>query len=168
MATRGEPKAHRLYLMRHAEAATTGTDWRDISRELTPKGRTQAREVGELLARQRIELVLSSPAARARQTTELLSLPVPIRYVDRLYNAGSRALLAELSGVPDQVRTVLIVGHAPGIPALAENLADRLHSSPEALALIRYNYPPATLVGLEFFGGWSALAEARLFSARHA
>jgi phosphohistidine phosphatase len=63
---------------------------------------------------------------------------------------------------------VLVVGHAPGIPALAENLADRLHSSPEALALIRYNYPPATLVGLEFFGGWSALAEARLFSARHA
>jgi phosphohistidine phosphatase len=168
MATRGEPKAHRLYLMRHAEAATIGTDWRDISRELTPKGRTQARDVGELLARQRIELVLSSPAARARQTTELLSLPCPIRYVDRLYNAGSRALLAELSGVPDQVRTVLVVGHAPGIPALAENLADRLHSSPEALALIRYNYPPATLVGLEFFGGWSALAEARLFSARHA
>ena len=168
MATRGEPKAHRLYLMRHAEAATTGTDWRDISRELTPKGRTQAREVGELLSGQRVELVLSSPAARARQTTELLGLPVPIRYVDRLYNAGSRALLAELSGVPDQVRTVLIVGHAPGIPALAENLADRLHSSPEALALIRYNYPPATLVGLEFFGGWSALAEARLFSARHA
>lgn len=168
MATRGEPKAHRLYLMRHAEASSTGADWRDISRELTPKGRTQAREMGELLARQRIELVLSSPAARARQTTELLSLPVPIRYVDRLYNAGSRALLAELSGVPDQVRTVLVVGHAPGIPALAENLADRMHSSPEALALIRYNYPPATLVGLEFFGGWSALAEARLFTARHA
>ncbi|HEY3338381.1 MAG TPA: histidine phosphatase family protein [Propionicimonas sp.] len=168
MATRGEPKAHRLYLMRHAEAATTGTDWRDISRELTPRGRTQAREVGELLARQRVELVLSSSAARAKQTTELLSLPAPIRYVDRLYNAGSRALLSELSGIPDQVRTVLVVGHAPGIPALAENLADRLHSSPEALALIRYNYPPATLVGLEFFGGWSALAEARLFSARHA
>ncbi len=168
MATRGEPKAHRLYLMRHAEASSTGADWRDISRELTAKGRTQAREMGELLARQRIELVLSSPAARARQTTELLSLPVPIRYVDRLYNAGSRALLAELSGVPDQVRTVLVVGHAPGIPALAENLADRMHSSPEALALIRYNYPPATLVGLEFFGGWSALAEARLFTARHA
>ena len=168
MATRGEPKAHRLYLMRHAEASATGIDSRDVSRELTATGRTQAREVGELLARQRIELVLSSSAARARQTTELLSLPVPIRYVDRLYNAGSRALLAELSGIPDQVRTVLVVGHAPGIPALAENLADRLHSSPEALALIRYNYPPATLVGLEFFGGWSALAEARLFSARHA
>jgi phosphohistidine phosphatase len=168
MATRGEPKAHRLYLMRHAEAATSGTDWRDISRELTPRGRTQAREVGEMLSKQRIELVLSSSAARARQTTELLALPAPIRYLDRLYNAGSRQLMAELSGVPDQVKTILVVAHAPGIPALAENLADRQHSSPDALALIRYNYPPGTLVGLEFFGGWSALAEARLFTARHA
>ena len=168
MATRGEPKAHRLYLMRHAEAASTGTDRRDISRELTQKGRTQARELGELLARLRVELVLSSSAARARQTTELLGLAAPIRYLDRLYNAGSRQLLAELSGIPDQVRNVLVVGHAPGIPALAENLADRRHSSPEALDLIRYNYPPATLVGLEFFDGWSALAEARLFTARHA
>lgn len=167
MPTRGEPKAHRLYLMRHAEAAAFGTDARDITRELTPRGRTQARELGELLGRQRIELVLSSSAARARQTAELLALSAPVRYLDRLYNAGSRQLLSELGGVPDQVRTILVVGHAPGIPALAENLADRQHSSPEALALIRYNYPPGTLVGLEFFGGWSALAQARLFTARH-
>jgi phosphohistidine phosphatase len=167
MAIRGEPKAHRLYLLRHADASSTGTDWRDITRELTPKGRTQARAVGELLERQRIELVLCSTATRARQTTELLNLQCPIRYLDRLYNAGTRQLLAELSGVNDQLRTVLVVGHAPGIPALAENLADRQHSNPEALALIRYNFPPATVVGLEFFGGWSAMAEARLFTAQH-
>ncbi|MGC3995694.1 MAG: histidine phosphatase family protein [Propionicimonas sp.] len=167
MATRGEPKAHRLYLLRHAEAANTGTDWRDITRELTPRGRTQARQVGEVLASQRVELVLCSTATRARQTADLLHLNAPIRFLDRLYNAGSRQLLAELSGVEDRVRTVLVVGHAPGIPALADNLADRQHSSAEALTLIRYNYPPATLVGLEFFDGWSALAEARLFTARH-
>ncbi len=167
MAIRGEPKAHRLYLLRHADAANTGTDWRDITRELTPKGRTQARAVGELLAPQRVDLVLCSSATRARQTTELLSLHAPTRYLDRLYNAGTRQLLAELSGVEDRLQTVLVVGHAPGIPALAVNLADREHSSPEALSMIRYNFPPATLVGLEFYDGWSALAAARLFTARH-
>lgn len=167
MATRGEPKAHRLYLLRHADAANHGLDARDVSRELSPKGRAQAREVGEVLGPQRVELVLSSSATRARQTTELLNLRAPIRYLDRLYNAGTRQLLAELSGVEDRVLTVLVVGHAPGIPALASSLADRRHSSGEALTMIRYNFPPATLVGLEFFGGWSALAEARLFTARH-
>ncbi|MFZ0530439.1 MAG: histidine phosphatase family protein [Propionicimonas sp.] len=166
MATRGEPKSHRLYLLRHADALSASADSRDISRELSPKGRTQAREVAEVLARQRVELVLCSVATRARQTADLLGLPSPIRHVDRLYNAGSRQLLAELSGLDDQVLTVLVVGHAPGIPALATNLADRKHSNPDALSLIRYNYPPATLVGLEFYGGWSALAEARLFTAR--
>ncbi len=167
MPVRGEPKAHRLYLLRHAEAAATGIDWRDTSRELTRGGRAQARAVAEVLAGQRVELVLCSSAARTRQTAELLQLPAPVRYLDRLYNAGSRQLLAELAGVEDQVRTVLLVGHAPGIAALAVNLADRQHSSPEALSLIRYNFPPATLVGLEFYGGWSALVEARLFTARH-
>jgi phosphohistidine phosphatase len=167
MAIRGEPKAHRLYLLRHAEAANFGADARDITRELTPRGRDQARAVGELLTRQRIELVLCSSAARARQTADLLHLDAPVRHLDRLYNAGARQLLAELSGIPDQVRTVLMVAHAPGVPALADALADRQHSSPDALALIRYNFPPATLVGLEFAGGWSALIEARLFTAHH-
>lgn len=166
MAIRGEPKAHRLYLMRHAEAAVSGTDHRDFSRELTPAGRAQARALGELLARQRVEQVLCSTAARARQTAELLKLPAPIKYLDQLYNAGSRQILAELSGLDDNVLTALVVGHAPGVPALANNLADRQHSNPDALARIRFFYPPATLVGLEFFGGWSAIAEARLFIAR--
>lgn len=167
MAVRGEPKAHRLYLLRHAEAAGTGTDWRDSTRELTQRGRTQAHAIAETLAGQKIELVLCSTATRARQTADLLQLPVPIRHLDRLYSAGARQLLAELSGVADQVRTVLIVGHAPGVPALAMKLADRQHSDPEALSLVRYNFPPATLVGLEFHGGWSDLVEARMFTARH-
>ena len=168
MATRGQPKAHRLFLLRHAEAANHGTDPRDITRELTSVGRTQARQVGEFLAGQRIELVLCSTAARARQTAELLALRAPIRFSDRLYNAGSRQLLAELNGVEDRIHTVLVVGHAPGVPALAGNIADPAHSSADALSRIRYNYPPATLVGLEFFDGWSALAQARLYLARHA
>ena len=167
MAIRGEPKAHRLYLMRHADAQPTGADPRDFSRVLSPKGRRQARDAGLLLAKQRIDLVLSSSAARARQTTELLDLPCPVRHLDQLYNAGSRQLLAELAGVDDHVLTVLVVGHAPGVQGLAASLADRGHSNPEALGRIRYNFPPATVVGLEFFTGWSALAEARLFTAMH-
>lgn len=167
MATRGHPKAHRLFLLRHAEAANNGTDGRDVTRELTSLGRSQARSLADFLAGQRIELVLCSTAIRARQTTELLRLPAPIRFSDRIYHAGSRQLLAELNGVEDRIHTVLVVGHAPGVPALAGNIADPAHSSADALSRIRYNYPPATLVGLEFFDGWSALAQARLYLARH-
>ena len=165
MATRGEPKAHRLYLLRHAEALSVGPDWRDASRELSARGRTQARAVGEKLASQPVELVLCSTAIRARQTAELLKIPAPIRHLDRLYNCGVRQLLAEVAGVSDLVRTVLIVAHAPGIPGLAAGLADPETSDPAALDRSQYNYPPATLVGLEFQGSWSELVDARLFLA---
>ena len=165
MATRGEPKAHRLYLLRHAEALSVGPDWRDASRELSARGRTQARAVGELLVDHRVELVLCSTAVRARQTAELLQLPAPTRHLDRLYNCGVRQLLAEVAGISDLVRTVLIVAHAPGIPGLAAELADSETSDPAALDRIQFHYPPATLVGLEFHGGWSELVDARLFLA---
>jgi phosphohistidine phosphatase len=90
---------------------------------------------------------------------------VPTHYLPRLYNANARQVLAELSGVDDQIRTVLVVGHAPGLPGLAYYLANS-DSDASSLARVRPMYPPATLVGLEFSGGWSGLTEAKLFTSR--
>lgn len=165
MAIRGEPKAHWLYLLRHADADDDLDGRDDVSRGLSRLGRAQARALAEVLAAERIEMVLASNATRARQTTELLRLPAPIHYRPRLYNAGARQVLAELSGVDDQVRRVLVVGHAPGLPAVAYHLADQ-HSDQLALARIRPMFPPATLVGLQFSGGWSELTDAKVFTSR--
>jgi phosphohistidine phosphatase len=165
MATRGELKPHWLYLLRHADAEGDLYGLGDASRGLSRDGRAQARSTSETLVKARVDLVLSSHATRARETTELLGLHAPTRYLPRLYNANARQVLAELAGVDDQVRTVLVVGHAPGLPGLAYHLANS-DSDPAALARIRPTYPPATLVGLEFEGGWLGLSEARLFTSR--
>lgn len=165
MTLRGEPKLHRLFLLRHAESANIAADWRDAGRELTKKGRAQARAVGEVLATERVDLVLCSTAVRARQTADLLSVEAPVQHVTGLYNAGARQILAELAGVDDQLRTVVVVGHVPGVASLVYALADE-HSDAAALARVRPMYPPATLVGLEFRDGWSALAQARVFMSR--
>jgi phosphohistidine phosphatase len=165
MAIRGEPKAHWLYLMRHADADDGLLGTTDAARQLSRLGRAQARATAEFLTKAHVDLVLSSNAIRARQTTELLGLPAPVRYLPRLYNAGARQVMAELSGVDDQVRTVLVVGHAPGLPSVAYSLANG-HSDSQALARIRPMFPPATLVGLEFAGGWSELTEAKVFLSR--
>lgn len=162
MPVRGAPKVRRLYLLRHADAESASPAGDDAARGLSRLGRAQARFVAEALAGVGIELVLSSTAVRARQTTELVGLGAPVRYLPRLYGARARHLLAELAGIDDSVRTVLMVGHAPGLPTLAYQLADQ-RSDPTELARIRPMFPPATLVGLEFFGGWSELDQARLF-----
>lgn len=165
MAIRGELKLHRLYLLRHADAEGDLSGLSDAARGLSRDGRAQARETGEYLSTAGIDLVLASAATRARQTTELLALHAPTEYLPRLYNASARHVLAELSGVGDQIRTVLVVGHAPGLPGLAYLLANA-ESDQAALSRVRPLYPPATLVGLEFVGGWSALTEAKLFFSR--
>lgn len=161
----GRQVAHQLFLMRHAQAANSAAGQGDIARTLTRHGRSQARAVGEVLADARIDLILCSPAARTRQTAELLQLSAPVDYRDTLYNAGARWIESELAGVADWVRTVLVVAHAPGIPALAHDLASA-DSDPTALAVIDHYFPPATLVGLEFIGPWAALDQARIVMAR--
>jgi phosphohistidine phosphatase len=165
MVTRGEPKAHQLYLLRHADAEGDQYGLGDASRSLSREGRIQARGLRETLAAAKIEVVLCSSATRARQTTELLALPAPIKILPRLYNANARQVLAELCGVDDQIRRVLIVGHAPGLPGLAYSLATD-DSDAVALARVRPLFPPATLIGLEFRGGWSGLNEARVFTSK--
>ncbi|MEE9964236.1 MAG: histidine phosphatase family protein [Propionicimonas sp.] len=164
MAIRGEPKAHQLYLLRHADAEGDQYGLGDASRGLSRDGRAQARLMAELLGRTTIDLVLCSTATRAKQTTQLLGLAAPIRHLPRLYNANARQVLAELAAVDDAIHSVLVVGHAPGLPSLAYSLATP-DSDAGALALIRPVFPPATLVGLEFFGGWSGLSQARVFRA---
>lgn len=161
MAIRGELKAHRLYLLRHAEAAGDPERRGDVMRELSPQGRHQARMLARQLAAASIDLVLCSTAIRAKQTSQLLDLRAPIRYLPSLYNASARRLLFELSALDDQLRNVLVIGHAPGLPSLVYSLVDD-RDDVSKLARIRPVYPPATLVGLEFRSGWSDLSHARL------
>ncbi len=161
MALRGEPQAHRLFLLRHAEAAADSERRGDALRRLSPAGRNQARQLAPQLAQASIDLVLCSTALRAKQTSQLLNLRAPIRYLSSLYNASARRLLFELTALDEQLKNVLIIGHAPGLPSLVYSLVDDRDDA-AGLAQIRPVFPPATLVGLEFRSGWSDVDSARL------
>ena len=67
------------------------------------------------------DLVLCSSATRAVQTLKLLQFgPGPeILIEDELYGASVAEMLARLRRVPDQVTSVLLIGHNPGIFDLA-------------------------------------------------
>ena len=62
-----------LYLIRHGIAAERGTYANDDDRPLTEKGQRRTRLVAERLAEMiQVELILTSPLVRARQTAEIL------------------------------------------------------------------------------------------------
>lgn len=161
-----------LLLLRHAQTEDVRPGGHDLDRRLTADGREQARAVGAHLAGQglTIDAVLCSAAVRARQTLAALGLPLPeasrLDISSDYYDAGADTLVDALRHLGEDCRTVLLVGHAPGVPAVAYELADPELSDPKAVAAIDGRFPAATLARLEFTGSWSDLTTAALVDVR--
>jgi phosphohistidine phosphatase len=117
-----------LYLLRHAKSSWDDPGRPDRERPLAPRGMRDAKRVAKHLGRLGVapELVLCSPAARTRETLERV-LPalagVDVQVDDELYGAPSEALLERLRAVPDEVGSVMLIGHNPGLQDLALTLA---------------------------------------------
>lgn len=105
-----------LLLWRHAEAADGVPD---LTRELTERGRKQARRVAEWLAENRPKRlrILVSPALRTRQTATALTGDFEI--VPALGPDASVAGILGATGWPDGSGACLLVGHQPSLGRLA-------------------------------------------------
>lgn len=113
-----------LILWRHADAEV---GLADLKRELTDKGRKQAARVAKWLE-PRLEgrwRVLSSPAARAKQTAEALGRKVEVRLTLGPLETEN-ALLREV-GWPDADENVIVVGHQPTLGRVAARLVSGHH-----------------------------------------
>lgn len=115
--------AARLVLLRHAKSA-----WPDVAdheRPLGPRGLRDAPAAGRWLrdAGCLPALVICSTALRARETWTLaagqLGIEVPVLFDERVYAAEPEDLLEVMSEVPEEVRTLLLVSHNPGLADLA-------------------------------------------------
>ncbi len=151
-----EPPRH-LLLLRHADAEAFRPGAADRDRRLTPDGAAQAAAVGVRIREQGFVLdrALCSPAVRARQTLDGLGLGAPGEVIPALYNASVGDLLEAIAEVPDDVRGLLVVAHAPGVPDLAWELAEPAASDPAALARLGRGFTPATLAVLRVPGTWA-------------
>jgi phosphohistidine phosphatase len=111
------------------------------------------------LREQRIdpELVLCSSARRARQTLEGIEPALGKRTVHvegELYAASAAELVDRLRRVPRSVRSVLVIGHNPGLQRLVLELA---RPGPERRA-VEEKFPTAALATLAFDGSrWEDL-----------
>jgi phosphohistidine phosphatase len=129
-----------LFLLRHAKSVPATDGLKDFDRSLNDQGRWQAERVGKYLKQQNIvlDLVLSSTALRARETTALIltaaECSAEVRYDQRVYEASRQQLLEVISGIEEDKSGVLLVGHNPGLEQLLQHLTDR--SAPMATATL--------------------------------
>ena len=110
----------RIILMRHAKSAWDTDAASDHERPLNKRGRRDAPWVAARLSEQgwTPESVLSSDSERTRETFALMEEcfqpPPTVRFLRSFYLAGTEALKMELEALPDQIQTVLLLGHNPG------------------------------------------------------
>ena len=158
-------------LLRHANSA-----WPDVSdhdRPLAHRGQRDAPVKGHWLRKTDHvpDQVLCSTAQRARETWQLaqakLRAQPPVRFDRRVYMASATALLELIRRAPPATKTLLIVGHVPGVPELALALAapvpratgdaerDAVRAMSEHMAA---KFPTAAIAVPEFSCSWDQLA----------
>jgi phosphohistidine phosphatase len=134
-----------LLLLRHAKSSWDDPQLRDFDRPLAARGKRDAPRIGEAL-RERgpaPDLIISSPAARARETTEAVIdsanlTPGPV-FDESIYGASSGELMRIIRRLPVESSCALLVGHNPGF----EDTVSRLTGVQEAM-------PTAALACIEF------------------
>ncbi len=111
----------RVLVMRHGKSSWENPRWSDLERPLLGKGRKRTKKIGRLLKKTGIrpDLILSSPAKRARQTAEImreiLGETIPVKEEQVIYFGDEDDLSDLLLGLSETVNTVLIVGHNPDL-----------------------------------------------------
>jgi phosphohistidine phosphatase len=107
--------------MRHAKAEPGVPGQKDFDRELAERGHADAQRMGRALAKlgDLPDTIVSSPAARAKQTAEdaarAMKFAGTIQFARSLYEAEGDAWLEVLRALPDSSESALVVAHSPGI-----------------------------------------------------
>ena len=133
----------RLLIIRHAQAAAAPVD-RD--RALTAQGARNASAIGKWLAAGAYapDRVLVSPALRTRQTwkraAESLALDLPPDVDELLYENTLEAVVAAITGTPEDVQTLAVVGHNPSVGELSFALDDGA-GDPDAQRMLHAGFP---------------------------
>jgi phosphohistidine phosphatase len=127
-----------LFLLRHAKSSWSDASLTDFERPLNERGKKAAPRIGKYMRRHKLkpQLILCSPAKRARETVALVSaaasLTAELRYDERIYEASLTTLRAVVSQLDESAKTVLLVGHNPGLEELLESLTGEVQRLPTA------------------------------------
>lgn len=151
-----------LSLLRHAKSAWNIPGLRDFDRPLAPRGKKAAPRMGRFIAQNGLEpdLVLCSPAMRARATLDLIlpefATTPEVQFTEGLYGVGSDDMLRLIRALPQSCMHAMLVGHNPAMQALALELAGG--GDADAIEALGARLPTGALAVFDFDCGWLEIA----------
>jgi phosphohistidine phosphatase len=157
-----------LLLTRHAHAEWNSGLQTDYERKLTQEGEAAATAMGAKLADKKIvvDLIIASTAHRAAQTARLIATALgyphnEIQWQEHLYNCRAQDFetIVAFDQLADNIQTVMIVAHNPGITEYAnEKTAGLYLAAMPPCGIVALNLPlqhwrnvPETIGTLSFF-----------------
>jgi phosphohistidine phosphatase len=145
----------RLILLRHGKAESDAMSGQDFDRALTPRGRRDTLVTCQALVDAGLypNLVLVSPAARAVQTWEAASSVFSrtlFKPIPSLYEISPAQILALAKDEGRVARTLMIIGHNPGLGVLSAQLAHQYHAEPEVMTAVGMSFPTAAASVTQF------------------
>jgi phosphohistidine phosphatase len=138
-----------LLILRHAKSSWKKPGLADHDRPLNKRGKGDAPRMGQWVEQQDLvpDLIITSTANRARVTAEVVAensgYEGEIQLERSFYMGYPEAYLEVLRQLPDEVQTVMVVGHNPGLEELLEELVMEPERLPTA-ALARIDLPIQT------------------------
>ncbi len=155
-----------LLLLRHAKSSWDDKTLPDRDRPLNPRGRRAAAAMRQAMRDLGLvpDMVMLSPSRRTSETLEALEpwdeAPL-IEPMDGLYLATAAQLLELLHGVPETVRSLMLIGHNPGLHDLAAGLvgpraaaARQGEGAGRAIDHLAAGYPTGALAEFGIAGPW--------------
>jgi phosphohistidine phosphatase len=156
-----------LMLFRHAKSSWTDPGLDDHDRPLNPRGQKSAPLIGRFMRNQKLtpELVLCSPARRARETWKLASAELRtaprLLVEDALYDFGNGGrILDTVRAKADTAQSVMVVGHNPSIERLAQRLIGK--GDVKLRKRLAEKYPTGALAVISFdTGDWDNIEDGK-------
>jgi phosphohistidine phosphatase len=141
-----------LILFRHAKSSWDDPLLHDFDRPLNRRGRRAAAHMAGWMAdaKYRPTLVLCSPATRTRETHDIVRAVLgnpEVKFERALYLASATSLLQRLRKLPAKMRSVMLIGHNPGLQRLALKLSAGQRAG--VRARINKKFPTAAFVRFE-------------------
>jgi phosphohistidine phosphatase len=152
---------HQLLLLRHAKSSWDNPKMADRDRPLNKRGYRAAASMRQAIIDLGLipDLVLISPARRVHETLAALEpwdeTPL-IESIEALYLASAGQMRALLQEVNETVRSVMLIGHNPGMQELAAQLATGSFDSEFKRRLLA-GFPTAALAEFSVGTRWQQL-----------
>ena len=156
-----EMSQKQLFVLRHAKSSWDDPGLDDHERPLAPRGRRAVKVLAEHLREHGINpgQVLCSPARRTLETLEGAAPGGEALIEGKLYTATGSEIIERLRQIPEEIDSVMVIGHNPAMQTLVLRLASGSDGAREGsnLADVQRKFPTGALATLAFDCPWCEL-----------